>query len=331
MSAGEKAKSRIGFLLLTSDWHWLTVDVGKQPGQILNWVEKLVEGFINIWKWFTVEVWIPRILKKIRKLGSISAFVHGGDFIESEFNERGMIKEHDLEETRLYIRLIKDWAKGNPEIHIVPGDHELGYKLPMSKDPKGGISLTAIKNYQNIFGPLFSYFMVGNIHFILLSSSLLIQSFSHRPDDEQADIEDLAREQIDFFILKLLTIPAGEMVFLFLHDPDALAKVDEIINDKTLPKPVREKEIFAFCGHLHSEWVLNAYQRLGLMAKSEWARLMPGKIRNWAVGNLERIKVFERYHLRVIPAPGGMLGFGKGFLTLSIYNDGTWEIERHKI
>jgi len=58
---------------------------------------------------------------------------------------------------------------------------------------------------------------------------------------------------------------------------------------------------------------------------------MPGKIRNWAEGNLIRLEIFERYHLHVIPAPGGMLGIGKGFLTLSVYDDGTWVTQRHKI
>jgi len=143
----------------------------------------------------------------------------------------------------------------------------------MSKDPEGGISLKAIRRCIGIFGPPCDYFSVGRIHFILLSSSLLIQSFSHRPEEEQVKIAELARNQVDLLIVKLLTIPAGEKVFLFLHDPDALVKVDEIINNKTLPKQMREKEILVFCGHLHSEWVLNVYQRLGLMAKSKWRDL----------------------------------------------------------
>ncbi|HEX7586391.1 MAG TPA: hypothetical protein VF390_02045 [Patescibacteria group bacterium] len=331
MDAKEKAKSRISFLLLTADWHWLTVPVGKQKGQILKGIGWVLEKTIEIWKWLTVHVWIPRMLKRIGQLGQIDHIIYGGDLIESEFNERGMVSEEDFQQVQRYVSKIRESAEGYPPMYLAPGDHELGYRLPMSKDPEGGISLKSIRRCMGIFGRPFEYFSVGQIHFILLSSSLLIQSFSHRPEDEQAKIAELAREQIGFLIVKLLTIPAVEEVFLFLHDPDALVKVDEIISDKTLPGHIRDKEILAFCGHLHGEWVLSAYRRLGLMASGKWARFMPEKIRNWAAGNLERLKTFERYKLRVIPAPGGMMGMGKGFLTLSVYDDGTWEIQRKKI
>lgn len=325
------AKVVVVRVLLISDLHKLSVPVGQQKGQALKWYEKIFEGIINIWKWWNIEYAIPGMMRKIFRLNAQQGVkfdlqIINGDVIESEYNERGMIMGVDRSVLRNTVNTIPSGVRLE-ETYVVPGDHELGYRLALSTDPKGGISWESLDGFFHVIGPLWQTFAVGGIHFITLSSSLMMQKLDHLPPEVQQRIEDLRHEQEDFIQRTLEQISEGETVFVFLHDPDAITKFDEYIRDYYY---MHNKNIKIFCGHMHAEWSLEAYKKLGSLALSKHARLMPQKIREWAMGNKFRLELFEKYQLQIVPAPGGMMGLGGGFLVLNIYQDKKFKIDRYK-
>lgn len=324
------AKAVVARILLISDFHKLSVPVGQQKGQALKWYEKIFEGIINIWKWWNIKYAIPGMMKKIFRLNAQQGMkfdlqIINGDVIESEYNERGMIMGVDRSTLRNTINTIPSGVRLE-ETYVVPGDHELGYRLALSTDPRGGISWESLDGFFHVIGPFWQTFTAGGIHFITLSSSLMMQRLDHLPRAEQVKIEELRHDQDVFIQRTLEQIPEGKTVFVFLHDPDAIAKFDEYIRDYYY---MHNKNIKIFCGHMHAEWSLDVYRKLGSLALSKYAYLLPKKIREWASDNRSRLELFEKYQLQIVPAPGGMMGLGGGFLVLSIYNT-TFSIDRYK-
>lgn len=330
---GQKTNGRIlAKVLLISDLHKLSVPVGKQKGQALKWYEKIFEGIINIWKWWNIKYAIPGMMRKIFLLTTQQGVkfdlqIINGDVIESEYNERGMMMDVDRSALRNTVNTIPSGVRLE-ETYVVPGDHELGYRLALSSDPKGGISWESLDGFFHVIGPFWQTFVAGGVHFITLSSSLMMQQLDHLPSEEQTQIEKLRHEQEAFIQRTLEQIPEGETVFVFLHDPDAIAKFDEYIREYYY---MHNKNIKIFCGHMHAEWSLEAYKKLGRIALSKRAYLLPGKIRQWAKDNSRRLKLFEKYELQIVPAPGGMMGIGGGLLVLNIFENQAYEVERHDV
>lgn len=319
-------------ILLISDLHKLSVPVGKQKGQVLKWYEKAFEWFINIWKWWNIAYAIPKMIRKIFLMvqhGTKFDFVLvGGDVIESEYNERGMVMSVDCQ---MLCDMMDSIALSSgvelDKIFVVSGDHELGYRLPLSTDPSGGISDKSIGNFLNVVGPLWQAFTKGDYTFVILSSSLMMQKLDHLTAEKQEQIIKLCQEQKVFIQKTLNAIPEGRTVFVFMHDPDALIKFDEYIRDYYY---MHNKNFKVFCGHMHAEWSLVAYEKLGKLAFSKLAGLLPEKIIRWAKGNNRRLMLFEKYNLQIMLAPGGMMGVGGGFLVLEVFTNGKYQINRHK-
>lgn len=319
-------------ILLISDFHWMVVPPGQQKGQKIKGISRLVEAIINLWKRWNIPN-TKKAIEKISGLGQFDYVVFAGDIAECEYNERGIVTQKDFDVIRwLFGWLRKKFSK--PEnFYSVPGDHELGYKLPLSVDPKGGVSLMSVINHQKIFGPLYKSFRMGRNRFILLSSSMMIQDFEQRFVVEKNELLRIRERQTQFIADKLSQSKEGDNVFVFLHDPDALEIFDKLVFENCCLKNVNIK---VFCGHLHAESSLGKYEKLGRMANNRYLSkiisLHPNgkKIIDWAKGNLRRLEIFKKYDLQVIPATGGMMGQGGGFLILNLFDDGSYEIEKYK-
>lgn len=326
-------KRLIGRVLLISDPHWMLVPPGQQRGQIIKGIDRIVEGQINKWKWknnpnFT------KVLESIAEKGiNFSHSVCLGDLIECLWNERGIITPQDIEriiELRAYIRVRLDLSGKDL---FIPGDHEVGYCLPLSVDPECGMSKDALENFWFTFGPLFRELTIGNFHLVLISSSLFTQNIKSLKGCDKQCARSLKREQAVFLKAYLDQIPEEHKVFLFLHDPDALEFIDR------LPESAKISKVF--CGHLHADKSLIGYKRLGIIANNWLLRnafvfnlFLLGrfqkaiKLMNWATGNLKRLDLFKKYDLQIVPGVSGMMGEGAGFLILDLYDDGDYEIKK---
>lgn len=333
-------KELLARILLMSDSHCMVVPPWKQKGQtekgLAGWI---VEFFISIWKLFNLHFFVKAI-EKIGKMGKFDKIIYCGDLAECVYNERGMITGKDLKEMerfKAFIELGIDVKKEN--IHYLPGDHELGYILPLSCDPEGGISWKSIDNFQSVFGPLFSGFAIGNFNFLLLSSSLFTQPIGHLSEGERKYVAKLQKDQQNFIWDYFADKKKNGTVFAFMHDPDGTDQFNAVILHYNV---LRNRKYKVLCGHMHAEDSLKKYEALGKIANAKtlkekavlWIfnRFKKGrKVMNWAEGNLQRIEIFEKYGLQVVPSTAGMMGRGGGFLILNLFDDGSYEIEKHKI
>jgi hypothetical protein len=113
-----------------------------------------------------------------------------------------------------------------------------------------------------------------------------------------------------------------------LHDPDALAPMFSFLG-KNLEKIEK-----TFSGHQHAQWVNKIYPKLCSVASSRvlqlplkplFNRFFPGKadaVWSYFRQNKNNAQIWSSVKLSVIPAPGGMLGVGGGFLVADLKEDG---------
>lgn len=324
-------KRIIARVLLISDLHKLSVSVGKQKGQAVKWHEKIVERvIIDRWKIKNVAIAVPRLWKAIEENGPYDKVFVSGDAIEAEYNERGMIGGCDIIEMRLIRERLKFLTKVEPI--FVPGDHELGYKLALSSDLLGGISEISVRNFEQECNRIVGYESLEKFCFLWLCSSLFSQSITHLSGDERRYIEALHQYQCEVITSVIRSVKEDKSLFILLHDPDALEKVDALLSQKD-----KSKIAGVFCGHMHATESLVGYARLGRIAQTRLSGLLAKMFQRWrmihegAKGNPRRLELFKGYNLQIIPAPGGMMGVGGGFKVLNIYDNGTFETEKYKI
>lgn len=330
----------IARILLISDSHCMVVPPWKQKGQTEKGVAgRIVEFFISIWKLFNFH-FFTKAIKEIGKMGKFDKVICCGDLAECVYNERGMVTGKDAEEMKRFKAFIELGIDAEIEnFHYLPGDHELGYILPLSCDPDGGISWKSIDNFQSVFGPLFSGFTIEKFKFILLCPSLFIQPIDHLSESEKKYIVKLQDNQQNFIWNYFADKKKEGIVFIFMHDPDGLDQFNAIVLNYNV---LRNRKYKALCGHMHAEASLEKYQNLGRIAKAisfkekclRWFfnRFEKGKkVIAWAKGNLCRMEIFKKYDLQIVPSTAGMMGRGGGFLVLNLYDDGSYEIEKHKI
>jgi len=323
-------------ILLIADFHWMIVKPWQQKGQTDKGIlGVIVEFFISIWKLFNNRN-VKKALKKISRMGEFDAVFSLGDLTECIYNERGMITENDIKGL-VQVRELVERSIRAKTFYYLSGDHELGYKLPLSADPSGGVSLESVQNFQKIPGSLFGALTIGQFNLILLSSSLLIQKLN------EPELVELRNKQFEMLDKALENIAVGEDVFIFLHDPDGLQEIEKYFDTPYFGSYyLRNKHFHTFCGHLHAEESLRSYEKLGRIANAKtmgekikrWIFMKNEKgrkVMRWAKGNLWRLEIFRKYDLHIIPATGGMMGKGGGFLILNLFEDGSFHVEKHKV
>lgn len=329
-------KRLISRILLIADPHYMVVPPEEQKGQIIKGIDQIIEGWlIRGWKEKN-NFNFSRAIQALRSGKVYNSVILLGDLIECVYNERGIFTVQDIETAKELLVIIKNTLTLTGEIHYVPGDHELGYKLPLSLDPDGGLNEASVANFERLGDKLFSFWQIENFHFLTVSSSLFIQNTEHLECAARRQIETLRRKQMNFLISYLnFKIPDEHMAFLFLHDPDAIETIDKL--------PGAQKITKIFCGHMHEEKTLKSYVRLGKIANSFWGRTLlftlglavnrlerARRIIKWARGNLYRASLFEKYKLEIVPAISGMLGSGAGCKILNLFDDGSFEVVRRE-
>lgn len=320
-------------ILLMSDPHGMVTEPGTQRGQIVKGGDRFFEGWINEQKKRNNAIFFP-FIRSFQSSPPFDHLISLGDLIECVWNEQGILVPRDIKGIKIFKAAVEMNIPVKKEnMHFLPGDHELGYRLPLSVDPKCGMSSTSIENFQRILGPLFDAWRIGNFHFITISSSLFSQSTEHLKYEERKEIESLRKEQIKFVIEYLLNVIDGQKVFLFLHDPDAIETINRL--------PGAERITRIFCGHIHTDKLFEGYQQIGRASNSFWGRLLvrffflimlqpqkAGKIITWAKGNPRRLALFEKYNLQRVPSSSVLHGGKPGFLVLELYDNGKYEIKK---
>lgn len=318
-------------ILLFGDFHWMVVPAGKQKGQAVSGIAGVVERYINIWKRRN-NPGVIKALSFIQTMGHFDYAIGMGDLAECEYNERGIVTSRDVVELlKLKRMLLASLPECNAFLYIT-GDHELGYRLALSSDSKGGISKNSLENFEDIFGPLFRSIIIDKTHLMLLSSSLINQKVDHRSIQEIEQFEELRANQEEMLINVIDDASDDEKIFLFLHDPDCLLQIDRFLSENQSSKISK-----VFCGHLHAEFSLEPYNILGrlfganLSVQAAKAHMYSDQIARWAQGNLERLKLFRKYKLQIVPSFNGMMGIGKGFLILNLDESGAHSIEKFSL
>ncbi|OGI26638.1 MAG: hypothetical protein A2359_00775 [Candidatus Moranbacteria bacterium RIFOXYB1_FULL_43_19] len=317
-------------IIATSDWHETPFKKDKFKTQKPNWIEKII-------------IWLTSSQKKLQRIfvrmtevireEKIEIVIHNGDLMENPQNEQGLVTREGIQ-TAKQIRRSFCW-ENHVHMQINAGNHCLGYRLPLSTDPEGGISLASIKGFQELTGThgeslcrLFNY----KGHSFVFVPFGLVQEFA-----KDFDIEEFKA----IIINDLWNIFQGlgeRKIILFLHDPEALANDDLYRVIRRHQNKIRH----VFCGHWHAAWSFWSNWLLAKIFNNWWLYpddlfvrflllLLSKSLR--ISGEVKRsFKRFKDVPARmrelgvtIIPAPLGMLGFGGGFLTLDME---TMEIQK---
>lgn len=306
-------------LLLTSDWHETPFAKRKFETQKVSWGEKIIQFLGGSGKSRVMEK-MAEVLKDLE----ISTVIHNGDLQENSKNEQGIVSDEDLASARSIIDLFEE--KNRVRILLNAGNHELGYhktSQPLATDPDGGISLASIVKFMKLMNlsDIYHSFRLGGYRIIFIPY-LITEEVGKR-----FDIELEKREILNGLMHDL---HRGEKVILFVHDPDSLM-------NKRLTNLIRDYKkgiSLIFCGHYHAQATLSIVK--WLIRIFNWKTLIPIR---WTLRFLLTIvfdadiskavqksyrqrsmvpQLMEEFNVRIIPAPGGMLGFGGGFLTLDL-------------
>lgn len=304
-------------LLITSDWHETPFTEKKFETQKESWGEKIIQVLGSTGKSEVMDK-----MKEIIKLFGIKHVINNGDLQENSKNEQGIVSDEDLDSAK---KIISDFEKRNKvQMHLNAGNHELGYhktKQPLATDPEGGISFASAVKFLRLVekNQLYQSFVLGGYRIVFIPYMMT--------EDFSLSCNMFAEKE---HILDELTIDlhGSEKVILFIHDPDSLMN-ERLVNLIRVFKPYIP---LIFCGHYHAQLTLTAVK--WLISVCNWKVLAPVRWMLRLILNIafdseisravqesyrERKKVpklMEEFDIQIIPAPGGMLGFGGGFLVL---------------
>lgn len=314
--------------ILLSDFHFPPFREEKFKTQKLNPIEWLIQLFVDLLKKKEEKIFVK--MMKIARERDIALGIVNGDLMESSATERGLQKEIDYRAARI----VKRWLEKLLRITIClnMGNHESGYNLPLSTDPKAGISVKSLKNFLRLTGRtgLYHSFEIEGFRVIFIPY-LFTEDFA-------VDF-DIGKEKAKFLKKMARDFQRNEKIIVFTHDPDSLD--DPGLRYILLSN--REKIKLFFCGHYHSvvtlEFVkvLIAIFNTRILFPYRWML----KLLLWYAsgGNSKMVRKIEKYFRKrknipclmrelnvvIIPAPTGMFGMGGGFLTLDLE---TMEIQK---
>lgn len=262
--------------------------------------------------------------KKLIAANRIPFVISGGDFMEAECTERGWQTEDDVAEARKALSCASSFL--GAEIIENIGNHETGYELPLTTDPEAGISLQSISNTLKTLGRESLYHSLVHKGFRFCFLPYLFME--KRGVD--FDIEKLKTELVRMFERDL---EKPEPTILFLHDPDSLCyePLLEIVREHKENGKIK----LIFCGHFHARETLGFFNLLVKCFNGPWwIQWLSGLISiiTWKAFSLDIAKRVQKYFVErrqlpailkelgvtIIPAPGGMMGIGGGFLVLNM-------------
>ncbi len=268
-------------------------------------------------------------LEKAKGIDGISHLFFGGDMVTG-YGERGATGPDSLEHMLAFKRLLNENFRGVPW-NFMAGGHELGYRLPLSTDPEGGINEKAISVFEQEFGELFYTFEIGRYKFVVLSSDL--ELYEGKKTNKILKLKNL---QHDFYRDEISFTTSGQKIVLMLHDPDALVPMFPFLKENL------GKIEMTFSGHQHARWVNKLYPILCRLASADLLKVplknifnhyFPNKaddVWEYFLENKNNAQIWKALNLQIIPAPGGMFGIGGGFLIADIGDEGI-KLRRVKI
>jgi hypothetical protein len=313
------AMNRIARILLFSDPHF-SVDSRIEEESwfppICNLLQKidrrlhleasLVEKFLKFWDRITQKN-MRLFLKKASLLGPYDYIFGLGDYTPGT-NESGMVTEKSIGQFKTFLRLLKDYFWDSP-LFLTWGDHDVGYRFNVSKktgvkigSETGGISLKSVLVADKLLNKAWGSLKIGKAKVIALSTNLI--RASDDKDELLRRMSDLQRKAV---VYSLMEADDSDPIFLFLHDPTALHP-DSVIMD-AMRYISKKKKIIIIHGHMHAEY------------SAFLTRLFYKPYR----------KLCKKFETILVPAPWGMFGIGKGFKVLNLFDDGSYQIEKHRI
>jgi hypothetical protein len=260
-------------------------------------------------------------LEEAKRIGNIDFVFCGGDMVTG-YGERGLIGPDSPEHISKFKQILDEHFRELPKRYMMAGGHEVGYVLPLSTDPEGGPSEKSIQVFEENFNQLFYTFSEGQYKFVVLSSDLELLKGSTDKLMKQKEL------QAEFYKDEITYTQPNQRIVLMLHDPDALAPMFSFLG-KNLDKIEK-----TFSGHQHAQWVNKIYPNLCSVASSRLLELpmkplfnkfFPGKadvVWNYFRQNKDNALIWNSVKLSVIPAPGGMMGIGGGFLIADLKENG---------
>lgn len=259
-------------------------------------------------------------LDEAKKIGDIDFLFFGGDIVTG-YGERGLTGSNSPDHINRFKKLAEQYFPGLLKRYMA-GGHEVGYILPLSTDPEGGISEGSIQVFEQNFNELFYVFTEGRYKFVVTSSDLELYG---------GNIESINRRkklQQEFYQDEITYTEQGQKIVLMLHDPDALALMFPFLKN-SVGKIER-----TFAGHQHAQWVNKIYPTLCQLASSSilqvplkplFNKFFPGRadaVWSYFQQNKHNSHIWKSLNLTIIPAPGGMLGIGGGFLIADLEDEG---------
>ena len=267
-------------------------------------------------------------LETAERLGSTDYLFFGGDMVTG-YGERGLTGPDSQTNINKFKSTLEGYFLGTPRKYMA-GGHELGYVAALSTDPEGGITEKSIEIFEGNFNELFYTFSDGSYKFVVLSSDL---AMANGPTEK---IQKIKEQQEEFVKDEMEYTKQGQKIVLMLHDPDALVPLSPLL-DGNLDKISK-----TFAGHQHSQIMNDLYPYLCKTAssrilseplKAAFNKMFPGKAEamwQYFQNNTENAKVWKSAKLSVIPAPGGLLGYGGGFLVAE-FNETGVVVKKHSI